>query len=147
MIQARFGYWVVAGALALGTLAVAGCDLFGNKDSSSPGGGGNFTSYEGTWHLFLTPTAVGGRCGNDPIGVEKDIGSFTVDSSGNFLLPSGDPGSIDLVYGIWTITLLADPPGQGTCPAGSAAGTCSSFSFCSGTYSDGGDTGIVRWRR
>lgn len=108
------------------------------------------TSYEGIWHVYYTPTASGGLCGNEPIGVEQDAGTFNVDGSGQFSVPACDlgcPGTMDLATGAWTVTLTGDPPGYGTCPAGSAMGNCTTYSSGSGTFSQGGDMGTLRWTR
>ena len=120
-------FGIVATMLAL---SLVSCK---KSSSSSSGAAAAPTSYAGAWTLTATVTAHVGTCGSG--------GSipFTAAADGSYNITSGITtmtGGINTTSGAFTATIS-----DTQCGNGSMSGTCSSFSACSGTFSQSGGSG------
>jgi hypothetical protein len=91
------------------------------------------------WMITWSRASSTGECGHESGG----SATFEVDDSGTFkALDVGISGAIDVSSGSVAFSLAGDPDYDGvlrTCPPGSGSGICSSFQFCAGTFSQGGE--------
>jgi hypothetical protein len=113
--------------------------------------------YAGAWGIRHTNSVLSNPCSNkEAIGVEYGPELVVVDSNGNFFtLDSDFPTLLQMTgtittSGSITMTLYGDslrPPGNGTCPVGSASGTLTDGDHGSGSFSEGGSSGTFTLTR
>ena len=116
---------VVTGMIAL---PLSSCK---KSSSSSSGAAAAPTSYAGTWTAAATSTANTGTCTS---GASQST-QMTVTSGGAASFNTGvtsGTGTVNMTSGVWSVTLTDAQCGNGT-----ASGTCSSFTSCTGTFQQG----------